>query len=112
MTTITVSSDAASPRGTDGGKMTSSVYAGTSKLQSIAAGRISFMQALIGPCLALDTACSSTLVTTHLARTAVSQLECRQGLSVGVGYLEAMGFAAFAAAGMLSSLGRCHTFDL
>ncbi|EGB03812.1 hypothetical protein AURANDRAFT_33517 [Aureococcus anophagefferens] len=45
------------------------IYSGTSIVLSVASGRISFMNGLVGPCLALDTACCSTLVTKHLARS-------------------------------------------
>jgi len=89
-----------------------SVYTGTSALLSVASGRISFLKGLTGPCLALDTACSSTLVTTHLARSGISHSECSRALSTGVGKLEQMAFTAFASAGMLSPHGRCHTFDI
>ncbi|EGB04323.1 hypothetical protein AURANDRAFT_32744, partial [Aureococcus anophagefferens] len=87
-------------------------YSGTAVLLSVASGRISFMRGLTGPCLALDTACCSTLVTKHLARSGLLQRECSSALSTGVGLLEEMAFIAFAAAGMLSPLGRCHTFDI
>jgi acyl transferase domain-containing protein len=53
-----------------------SIYAGTSALLSVASGRISFMRGLIGPCLTLDTACCSTLVTKHLARKSLESVEC------------------------------------
>jgi len=70
------------------------------------------MRGLTGPCLALDTACCSSLVATHLARSGFGRMECTQALSSGVGLLEQLAFAAFSAAGMLSLLGRCHTFDI
>ncbi|EGB04113.1 hypothetical protein AURANDRAFT_33148 [Aureococcus anophagefferens] len=88
------------------------MYAGTSVLLSVASGRISFLYGLIGPCMGLDTACCSTLVTTHLAKSALEQSECTQAISTGVGLLKRDGFLAFSAAGMLSPLGRCHTFDM
>ena len=69
------------------------------------------MRALVGPCLTLDTACSSTLVAMHLGISGLSMSECAQALSLGVGFLEPMAFVAFSAAGMLSLRGRCHTFD-
>ena len=84
---------------------------GTSSLLSIASGRISFMNGLTGPCLTLDTACSSTLVTVHLAVSGLMVAECPLALSTGVGYLDEATNVSFSAAGMLSVHGRCHTFD-
>ena len=37
--------------------------------------------------------------------------ECSRSYACGEGLLEEMVFIAFSAAGMLSLLGRCHTFD-
>ena len=74
-------------------------------------GRVSFTLGLTGPCLTVDTACSSSLVATHLAVSALKLLECERTVATGVGVLAGLVTAAFSAAGMLSALGRCHTFD-
>jgi acyl transferase domain-containing protein len=85
---------------------------GTGNSLSIAAGRLSFFFGLQGPCIAVNTACSSTLVSTHLACTALRNNECCQAITGGVNLLlnpEMM--VNLSQAHMLSPTGRCHTFD-
>ena len=79
---------------------------------SIAAGRLSFVLGLQGPCVSYDTACSAALVASHAALRALQLDECSPALSVGVNLmlLPGVGFS-FAVAGMTSPTGRCHTFD-
>ncbi|KAK7241742.1 hypothetical protein SO694_00152033 [Aureococcus anophagefferens] len=86
-------------------------YAGTSKALSVASGRAPYALGLTGPCTSMGTACSSSLVALHGARSAVVLDECDRSAVVGVGILTAAVTASFAAAGMLSPLGRCHTLD-
>mmetsp|Transcript_9726 Transcript_9726/g.31183 ORF Transcript_9726/g.31183 Transcript_9726/m.31183 type:complete len:233 (+) Transcript_9726:2962-3660(+) len=93
------------------GARDTSVYSGTSSALSIASGRISYTFGLIGPCLSLDTACSSSLVATHLAAAALKSAECTRALAIAASLMAWSSTHAFAAAGMLSMLGRCHTFD-
>lgn len=69
------------------------------------------MLALTGPCLAIDTACSSQLVAIHLACTALANDECPKAIAAGVGLLGPVFTSIFSAQGMLSPRGRCHTFD-
>jgi len=88
-----------------------SVYSGTAEALSVASGRVSFTLGLTGPCLTLDTACSSSLVAVHLAASALELIECPKAAATGVGMLTQTVSMAFSAAGMLSSFGRCHTFD-
>lgn len=88
-----------------------SVYDATSNSLSISSGRISFALGLTGPCLTLDTACASSLVATHLAAASLNQRECHKALAIGAGLLSLSSSRVFATAGMLSTLGRCHTFD-
>ena len=94
-----------------GANQTPSVYSGTSGALSVASGRVSYTLGLTGPCLTLDTACSSSLVAAHLSVSAIKLLECPRAATTGVGLLTAIVSLAFSAAGMLSALGRCHTFD-
>ena len=87
------------------------MYSGSSGALSIVSGRVSFTLGLTGPCASLDTACSSSLVALHVAKSALYLDECLRAVVVGVGLLSSMVNIAFSAAGMLSALGRCHSFD-
>lgn len=87
------------------------MYAGTSGALSVLSGRVSFSLGLTGPCLTVDTACSSSLVAAHLAASALKLAECPWLAMAGVGVLTGLVTAAFSAAGMLSALGRSHSFD-
>lgn len=87
------------------------VYVGTSASMAVASGRISYTLGLTGPCFPVDTACSASLVAIHVASTALKLVECLCACVCGEGLLEQAVFVAFSTAGMLSPLGRCHTFD-
>jgi 3-oxoacyl-(acyl-carrier-protein) synthase/thioesterase domain-containing protein/acyl carrier protein/ubiquinone/menaquinone biosynthesis C-methylase UbiE len=92
--------------------MARSVYAATGASLSIAAGRLSFVLGLQGPCVSYDTACSAALAANHGALRALQLNEASTGLVLGVTLmlLPSVGIT-FATAGMLSTLGHCHTFD-
>lgn len=77
----------------------------------VMSGRVSYALGLVGPCMALDTACSTTLATLHLASNAVLGRECSMALSSGVIFLREHVNAVLGVAGMTSPTGRCHTFD-
>lgn len=51
-------------------------------------------------------------MATHLASTALIRDECPDAIAASVGLLGPKFARAFAAQGMLSMLGRCHTFDV
>eukprot|EP00964_Phaeocystis_antarctica_P007649 scaffold4136_cov60-Phaeocystis_antarctica.AAC.1 len=89
-----------------------SVYAATGSSHSVAAGRLSYVLGLQGPCVSFDTACSSALVAGHAAWRAVQLHECERALLMSVNLMltPAVGLS-FAVAGMTSAAGRCHTFD-
>ena len=72
---------------------------------SYASGNISFRLALTGPCVSLDTACSSQLVASHYARSALRDKECSDAVAAGVGLLGEACSRSFAAMGMLSLHG-------
>ena len=95
-------------------KESTGVYEATGGTLSIAAGRLSFVLGTQGPLTSIDTACSSALVALDGA-----------SLYVGPGYtgclaltlavsvmLTSLTHTAFATAGMLSTDGRCKTFDV
>ena len=90
-----------------------SVYAVTGDNVSVAAGRLSFVLGLQGPCASFETACSASLVACHSAARALQHRECETALVAGVNML----FSAEASfvtglAGMTSPRGRSHTFDV
>eukprot|EP00964_Phaeocystis_antarctica_P004954 scaffold2700_cov72-Phaeocystis_antarctica.AAC.1 len=89
-----------------------SVYAATGSSHSIAAGRLSYVLGLQGPCVSFDTACSSALAAGHAAWRAVQLRECERALLASVNLmLTPTVHSVFAVAGMTSAAGRCHTFD-
>jgi len=85
---------------------------GVNSIHSVAAGRISYLLNLSGPCIALDSACSSSLVTTHLACQSLRAGECDLALSGGVS-LKALPDEMFVLNRLraLSKSSRCRSFD-
>jgi acyl transferase domain-containing protein/pimeloyl-ACP methyl ester carboxylesterase len=76
------------------------------------AGRLSYWLGLQGPSLTLDTACSSALVSVHLACQSLRCGDCDTALAGGVNLLlEPDGFLMLSQAGMLAPDGWCKTFD-
>ena len=88
-----------------------SAFTATADALSVLSGRLSYTLGLTGPCMTTDTACSSSLVAAHLAASALRLGESPGAAVTGVGMLAVAVTLAFTAAGMLSALGRCHTFD-
>ncbi|MBU8536698.1 alpha/beta fold hydrolase [Falsiroseomonas tokyonensis] len=79
---------------------------------SILAARLAYVLDLQGPALAVDTACSSALVATHLARRSILDGECEMALAGGVSLMLTPQMQLMTgAAGMLSATGRCRPFD-
>merc|ERR1711965_902872 len=90
----------------------SSVYAVTGDTTSVACGRLSFVLGMQGPCMSVDTACSSALVALHGAWRATRSGDCDGALAAAVSLkLVPHPTLGAAAAGMLSVDGRCKTFD-
>jgi acyl transferase domain-containing protein/NADPH:quinone reductase-like Zn-dependent oxidoreductase/short-subunit dehydrogenase/acyl carrier protein len=78
----------------------------------IAANRISYFFNLIGPSLAVDTACSSALVATHLACQDIWSGESELAFAAGVNVIfRPEPTIGFSQASMLSADGRCRSFD-
>ena len=88
-----------------------SVFTASASALSVFSGRLSYTLGLTGPCLTADTACSSSLVAAHLAASALRLGESPGAAAAGVGMLTVVATIVIASAGMLSALGRCHTFD-
>eukprot|EP00966_Prymnesium_polylepis_P111090 2569627-Prymnesium_polylepis.1 len=89
-----------------------SSYQVTGSALSIAAGRASYVLGLHGPCAAIETACSATIVSTHFARHTLQKGESQLAVAAGVSLmLLAATSLGTAVAGMTSARGRSHTFD-
>ena len=87
-------------------------YASTGTSHSIVANRLSYVLDLRGPSVAVDTACSASLVAVHLACQALRNRECDLALAGGVNLLlSPLWSVALSKLGMLSPDGRCKTFD-
>ena len=79
---------------------------------AILPARIAYHLDLKGPCLAIDTACSSALVAISQACSSLASGDCDTALAGGVSVFASPQFSRYAeAGGMLSPDGRCHTFD-
>ena len=88
-------------------------YDGTGNGFCFAAGRLSFVFGLRGPNLAVDTACSASLVSTHLACQSLRLGECDLALAGGVQLILSPEVTVFLSrAGALSPDGLCRTFDV
>jgi acyl transferase domain-containing protein/NADPH-dependent curcumin reductase CurA/NAD(P)-dependent dehydrogenase (short-subunit alcohol dehydrogenase family) len=79
---------------------------------SMASGRISFLLDLRGPAISIDSACSSSLVSIHLAVQSLRSRDCDTALAGGVSLrLTPEHYLCLSKLAMLSPDGRCHTFD-
>lgn len=87
-------------------------YAGTGGALNSLSGRIAFTFGLQGPCVTIDTACSSALTAVHIACQSLRARECNLALAGGVNIVllpDAM--VLFSRWGMLAPDGKCKTFD-
>lgn len=84
----------------------------TARASSAAAGRISFAFDMRGPCVAIDTACSSTLVSLKLLQDHFRGSILEDALLCGANLPMSQSTSLmFAASGMLSVDGRCKALD-
>ena len=88
------------------------LYRSTGSSFSAAIGRVAYTLGLEGPAIAVDTACSASLVALHQAVAGLERGEADLALAGGVNAILTAGLTeAFEAAGMLAPDGRCKTFD-
>jgi acyl transferase domain-containing protein/tryptophanase/acyl carrier protein/SAM-dependent methyltransferase len=87
-------------------------YSASGNSHSVLANRVSFLLNLRGPSAPIDTACSSSLIALHRATESIHTGSCDMAIVGGVQVLSSpAAFISFAVAGMLSSEGKCRTFD-
>jgi len=81
-------------------------------VMAVLAHRVSHVMDFRGPSFAVDSACSSSLLTAHLACNSLRSRECDVALTGGVNViLRPEITVAFSQAGMMSPEGRCKCFD-
>jgi acyl transferase domain-containing protein len=87
-------------------------HGGTGTVASVLSGRLSYVLGLEGPTVTVDTACSASLVSLHLAAKALRDGECTLALAGGVTVLAtSSNFAGFTVQGGLAPDGRCKAFS-
>lgn len=89
-----------------------SAHSATGTLHCVAANRLSYVFDLRGPSVAVDTACSASLVALHYACESLRRGECSLALAGGVNViLSPENAISQARLGGLSSRGRCQPFS-
>ncbi|HYC89890.1 MAG TPA: SDR family NAD(P)-dependent oxidoreductase [Thermoanaerobaculia bacterium] len=87
-------------------------YTASGNSHSVLANRVSFLLGLRGPSAPIDTACSSSLIALHRAIESIHTGSCDMAIVGGVQVmLSPAAYISFGMAGMLSSDGKCKTFD-
>lgn len=89
-----------------------SAFHATSNAISVACGRLSYTFGFRGPCLSIDTACSASLVATHLASRSLANGASTLAYTAGVHVQCTKTSTTYVwDASMLSPYGRCRTLD-
>ncbi|MCP4996508.1 MAG: zinc-binding dehydrogenase [Gammaproteobacteria bacterium] len=84
----------------------------TGNAPSILASRIAYFMDLAGPCVAIDTACTSSLSAIHLACQSLLNGDCNLALAGGVHIMTTSSLQVMTdQMGILSPTGQCRTFD-
>ncbi|MGH9552961.1 MAG: type I polyketide synthase, partial [Terriglobales bacterium] len=87
-------------------------YWATGNACSVIPGRLSYVLGTQGPCMTIDTACSSALVAVHTACRSLLAGESNCAIAGGVSVILAPEVSvSFCKAGLLSRDNRCKAFD-
>jgi acyl transferase domain-containing protein/NADPH:quinone reductase-like Zn-dependent oxidoreductase/NADP-dependent 3-hydroxy acid dehydrogenase YdfG len=87
-------------------------YLFTGRLPSVASGRIAYTFGFRGPAITVDTACSGSLASVHLAVRALRQCECTLAVAGGVTVMTTPDeLIDFSKLRILAPDGRCKSFS-
>ena len=88
-------------------------YTGLAVSPSLSSNRVSYLLGLLGPSATVDTACSSSLVAVDMTASNIRRSRCTSGAAAAVNLcLIPELFITCSKAHMLSTDGRCKTFDV
>jgi acyl transferase domain-containing protein len=86
-------------------------YQATGIAPSVASGRLAYQFGFTGPAVSVDTACSASLVSLHLAAQSLAAGECGLALVAGVSVTSTpLPLISFSRLRALSADGRCRAF--